>query len=348
MFNRSLRRLKSHFLRRLRHNYNLSIITLMGVFGVLSITPYAVYRIVSSDFAVAFADSIAVISIIIAVIYAWRTNDTTKPGLYLSVTFSIAATIATINLGINGFFWIYPLILFNFFVVSPARALGVMLAVLSSIVSYHIFYPNTVFASHYQMTSFLVTCMLASILSFIFAYRSKHQRERLEKLASRDPLTSAYNRRAMTAELRKAVYGNRSACSYGLLVMDLDHFKTINDAFGHATGDQVLIDFVRIIQANIRETDRLFRHGGEEFALLLPNTDLLGLRIVANMLLKQVSNKLSSPAGAVSTSIGGAILVGNEGWQDWLNRADEQLYRAKGAGRNCCYIAGQDTARNAN
>lgn len=346
MFNRSLRRFKSHYLRRLKHNYQLSIITLMGVFGVLSITPYAVYRIINYDLAVAIADSVAVISIIIAVIYAWRTNDTKKPGLYLSVTFSMAATVATINLGINGFFWIYPLILFNFFVVSPARALGVMLAVLTSIVSYHLLFPSTVFASHYQMTSFLVTSLLASILSFVFAYRSKHQRERLEKLASHDPLTSAYNRRAMTNELRKAVYGNRNACSYGLLVMDLDHFKKINDSFGHATGDQVLIDFVRIIQANIRETDQLFRHGGEEFALLLRNTDQAGLTLVAEILRKKVSNKLSSPGGAVSVSIGGAVLKGNESWQDWLNQADEQLYRAKRAGRNCYFIADQNKAEN--
>ena len=259
MLNLIFRRLKNKYLRRLRHNYQLSIITLMGVFGVLCITPYAVYRVYNSDFTVAIADSIAIVSIIIAVIYAWRTNDTTKPGLYLSVTFSMAATIATINLGINGFFWIYPLILFNFFMISPTRALAVMLTVLASIVTYHAFHPNTVFSSHYQMTSFLVTSLLASLLSFVFAYRSKHQRERLEKLATHDPLTRAYNRRAMTEELRKAVFDSRSKCTYGLLVMDLDHFKTINDSFGHAAGDQVLIDFVRIIQANIRETDQLFR-----------------------------------------------------------------------------------------
>lgn len=273
MLNLILRRLKNKYLRRLRHNYQLSIITLMGFFGVLCITPYAVYRIYNSNLTVAIADSTAIVSIIIAVIYAWRTNDTVRPGLYLAVTFSLAATIATINLGINGFFWIYPLILFNFFIISPIRALAVMLAVLASIVIYHVFHPNTVFSSHYQMTSFLVTSLLASLLSFVFAYRSEHQRERLEKLATHDPLTSAYNRRAMSEELRKAVFNNRNSRTYGLLVMDLDHFKIINDSFGHVAGDQILIDFVRIIQANIRETDQLFRHGGEEFALLLHNTD---------------------------------------------------------------------------
>lgn len=118
-------------------------------FGVVSITPYVAYRLYNASFTVAIADGIAVISIIIAVIYAWRTNNTTKPGLYLSVTFPMAATTATINLGMNGFFWIDPLILFNFFMISPARALAVMLTALTSIVLYHVLYPNTVFSSHY-------------------------------------------------------------------------------------------------------------------------------------------------------------------------------------------------------
>lgn len=80
-----------------------------------------------------------------------------------------------------------------------------------------------------------------------------------------------------------------------------------------------------------------FHLGGEEFALLLRNTDRLGLTVVA-----QITNKLCSPSGAVSVSIGGAILEDSEGWQDWLNRADEQLYRAKRAGRNCYYIADEE------
>lgn len=326
-------------LRRLKRNPQLFIITMMGIFGVLGITPYIIYRAYSTDFMVAAADFIAVVSIVTAVIYAWRTNDTVKPGLYLSVIFSAVATLVTINLGINGFFWIYPLILFNFFIITPIRALVTMLVVLTSLVLYNIYDPGSVFSSNYQMFSFLVTCLLASFLSFIFAYRTQHQHARLEQLAAHDPLTSAYNRRVMAEELRKAAQDRRSGRIYSLLIMDLDHFKRINDSFGHSAGDQVLIDFVSIVRSMIRENDMLFRHGGEEFAILLPDTNQEGLRTIADAIQKAVFSKLSSPAGSVSVSIGGATLTASTNWEDWINRADEQLYLAKEAGRNCFKIA---------
>ncbi len=326
-------------LRRLKRNPQLFIITMMGIFGVLGITPYIIYRAYNANFMVAIADMFAVMSIIIAVIYAWRTNDTVKPGLYLSVIFSVVATLVTINLGINGFFWIYPLILFNFFIITPTRALVTMLAVLTSLVIYNIYEPGSIFTSNYQMTSFLVTCILASFLSFIFAYRTQHQHARLEQLAAHDHLTGAYNRRVMTEELRKAAQDRRSGRDYGLLILDLDHFKRINDAFGHSAGDQVLMDFTSIIKSLIRESDMLFRHGGEEFALLLPDTNLKGLNTVADTIQKTIFSKLSSPAGVVSVSIGGATLTDNDQWEDWINRADEQLYAAKAMGRNCYKIA---------
>ena len=89
----------------------------------------------------------------------------------------------------------------------------------------------------------------------------------------------------------------------------------------------------------IRENDMLFRHGGEEFAILLPDTEQEGLRIIADAIQKTVFSQLSSPAGSVSVSIGGATLTGSTNWEGWINRADEQLYLAKEAGRNCFKIA---------
>ena len=321
--------------RRLRHNFQLSIITLMGSFGIVSLLPYAIYRAYHANYTVAIADSFAIFSIVIAVAYAWITNNTVRPGLYLSIVFSTTAVVVTINLGINGFFWVYPLILFNFFMVSPSRALLAMMAVLGSLIIYNIFKPNIIFSNDYQMTSFLVTCSLASILSFVFAYRTQHQRDRLQQLAAHDPLTGAFNRRVMIEELRRATRDSRSGRSYSLLIMDLDHFKRINDSFGHSVGDQVLIDFASIIKAMVRENDMLFRHGGEEFALLLPDTNQQGLTSIADAVQKTIFSKLASPAGAVSVSIGGATLKESDHWEEWINRADECLYVAKKMGRNC-------------
>lgn len=325
----------AHVLKRLREDFQLSIMTLMGLFGVLGISPYALYRLLQGNYLVGIADTIIVLSTLLAVLYAWRTRDTVKPGIYLAAVFSIGATLIAINLGVNGLFWIYPLILFNFFMVTPGKALLATSLVLASLVMHALLIPGSVFDSHYQMVSFLVTGMMASVLSFIFAFRTRNQRDQLQLLASHDPLTGARNRRAMNEELKIAMARHRRhSDSFGLLVMDLDHFKQINDRFGHHVGDQVLVAFVELITRSSRKHDRLFRFGGEEFLLLLPSTEPDGLRAAAQHLLGRVADELASPGGPVTVSIGGATLRSGEHWESWLQRADECLYRAKSEGRN--------------
>ncbi|HUE93239.1 GGDEF domain-containing protein [Pseudomonas sp.] len=330
-------------LRRLRNDFQLSIITLMGLFGVIGISPYAVYRLATGNYLVGVADITIVLSTILAVLYAWRTGDTVKPGIYLAAIFSTAATLIAINLGVNGLFWIYPLILFNFFMVSPGKALIATTLVLVTMVGYGQLHPERVFESNYQMISFLVTSMMASTLTYIFAYRTRSQRDQLQQLAIQDPLTGARNRRAMNEELRIAAsMRRRHGNSYGVLVMDLDHFKRINDSFGHQAGDQVLVDFVELIKRSSREEDRLFRFGGEEFLLLLPNTAKAGLQAAAHHLQQQLAEHLTSPGGTVTMSVGGATLRTSEHWESMLKRADQRLYRAKNAGRNCVIVDDDD------
>ena len=322
-------------LNRLKNDFQLSIISLMGLFGVLGITPYAVYRLSEHNWVVGIADCIIVLSTLLAVGHAWRTGDTVKPGICVSVIFSAAATLITIKLGVNGLFWIYPLILFNFFMVSPGKALSATLLVMAALAGHALFWPGTVFESHYQMISFLVTSGTASGLTFIFASRTRNQRDQLQQLAVLDPLTGARNRRAMNEELKIASASQRRhGDCYAVLVMDLDAFKQINDTYGHQAGDQVLMDFVELLKAHSRKEDRLFRFGGEEFLLLLPNTDLASLQVVASHLQQQVALHLKGPGGPVTMSSGGAILQRGEHWEAMLQRADQRLYQAKSAGRN--------------
>lgn len=338
---------KPHFVKRLRKDFQLSIMTLMGIFGVLGIAPYAIYRLSSGDMVVGIADSAIVCSTVLAVVYAWRTGDTIKPGIVLCMVFASAATLIAIKLGVNGLFWIYPLILFNFFMVSPGKALVATTLVLLTLATYGKTHPGQVFESDYQMTSFLVTAMMASILSFVFAYRTRSQRDQLQQLAIQDPLTGARNRRAMNEELKIAAATHRRHGNiYSVLVMDLDHFKTINDTYGHQAGDQVLMDFVELIKSSSRKEDRLFRFGGEEFLLLLHNTDQTGLQAAADQLQRKVREHLIGPGGPVTMSVGGAVYHPTEHWEETLRRADQRLYRAKSSGRNCIVISDPEERQN--
>lgn len=200
-----------------------------------------------------------------------------------------------------------------------------------------------VFTDDYEMTSFTVTSLIASLFAFVFALRTRNQRDRLVRQATLDPLTGAGNRRWMGSELNIAIAAQqRYGTQHAVLAMDLDHFKQVNDRFGHSAGDKVLVDFVRLVSACARRDDRLFRFGGEEFLLLLPNTTEAGLGTFAGNLRQQIHERLRGPGGPITVSMGGAMLKPEESADSWLQRADGMLYQAKHAGRDRVFIEGRD------
>lgn len=165
---------------------------------------------------------------------------------------------------------------------------------------------------------------------------------RLEVLAATDFLTGAYNLRtfyefAHHEQSRLARNGGNLA----LLVMDLDHFKNINDSLGHATGDDALRKFVGVVKENLREQDIFARAGGDEFRLLLPDTAVEGAHLVAERIRKAVNQVVvSNPRGQFRLSISCGIAActpDDEGVDHATLRADDALYQAKAAGRNCIY-----------
>lgn len=157
----------------------------------------------------------------------------------------------------------------------------------------------------------------------------------LKQLAHTDPLTSLYNRRAGMKKLNKLI--NRCHASHKELtavLLDVDYFKRINDNYGHDEGDRVLIELAKILDEGIRPTDFLYRWGGEEFLLLLPNTSSIDTMGLCKRLQNAVQNILVAKKYGVTFSAGVAQLKSDETSADLLKRADEALYRAKGNGRN--------------
>jgi diguanylate cyclase (GGDEF)-like protein len=156
--------------------------------------------------------------------------------------------------------------------------------------------------------------------------------------AFRDPLTGVNNRTAMEEALpREVELALRHKMTLSMLIIDLDHFKKINDGYGHAAGDCVLRSAAKMIQQALRTSDQIFRFGGEEFVVLLPSTDGNGAKIVAERIRKNLEDNHSSCEGTVinvTASIGIAQLEQGDNQHLFFDKADKSLYRAKALGRN--------------
>jgi diguanylate cyclase (GGDEF)-like protein len=161
---------------------------------------------------------------------------------------------------------------------------------------------------------------------------------KIRAMAERDGLTGVWNRRAIEGrtdtELERF---RRSGAVCALAMLDLDHFKTINDRLGHDGGDAALKHVCQVVQSSLRKMDSLGRFGGEEFIVLLPNTDLVQARVSMERIRSTlVANPLvwKGTAVPITTSIGLAGLCAGDGIVTVVKRADEALYRAKANGRN--------------
>lgn len=159
----------------------------------------------------------------------------------------------------------------------------------------------------------------------------------LEQLARHDTLTGLHNRLAANERLRSEFQrSRRSRQEEALLVIDVDHFKQVNDTWGHETGDQVLIHIADQLKASARQTDFVARLGGEEFLAILPDTSPAGAMIVAEKIRADIADSTAPTVGRVTVSIGvGIVEADDKDEDDALRRADQALYRAKGGGRNC-------------
>jgi diguanylate cyclase (GGDEF)-like protein len=205
-----------------------------------------------------------------------------------------------------------------------------------------------VFSPAAQLGDWLWTSMLAPaivspavcyvILSLI--HQLEATRRSLAQAAATDPLTGVGNRRRFfDIAARELALSRRQERAMSIIVLDLDDFKAINDRFGHTAGDAVLVEVARVCTEALRTSDLLCRWGGEEFVVLLPDTDEPGAHVVAERLRSAVVDASIAPPGTserapVTISLGIASTDANWNLDRMITEADAQLYRAKAAGRN--------------
>ena len=315
---------------RLRTDFRFAILTLFGVIAVVGIMPFAVYRFATGQVLAGSVDLALVAGIVAGTIWGWRGGDNDLISLLMVIFYTTGCVVLTTVVGTPGLLWMYPVVMTNFLLVGRKPALLVSaVGILVLVIHDH------AFETQIERFDFLASASVVSLFAFIFALRTATQKDQLETLASRDPLTGVFNRRALDQELRLAIEARRSlGATFGLMMLDLDQFKSINDAQGHEAGDDVLVQFTALVQSGIRKLDRMYRIGGEEFVLVLPGANVQRLESLCENVRARVEARLSSQGKIVTVSIGAAELSAGEDSASWLARADLALYRAKRGGRN--------------
>ena len=167
----------------------------------------------------------------------------------------------------------------------------------------------------------------------------------LESLIATDPLTGAWNRAQLACmvdvEINRAL---RSGQPVTLILLDIDHFKRVNDTHGHLTGDAVLTEFVARIRKRVRNTDSLFRWGGDEFVVLATHVGYRGGAALAEDLRRTIAAAPFAEVESITASMGVTEYKEGESAESWFRRTDDALYAAKSEGRNRIHVDRQGSS----
>jgi diguanylate cyclase (GGDEF)-like protein len=180
------------------------------------------------------------------------------------------------------------------------------------------------------------------LLSFALGYRIRIMREReksLQEISVTDELTGLFNRRFLNTSLaKKMAESRRSSTPLSMLMIDVDHFKDFNDAYGHPEGDQVLVSLGKMLTQTLREEDIACRYGGEEFVTILHNADKNAALEAAERIRSRFEQTVFTPGAEktihLTVSIGVAQWLPDESPEQFIFRADQAMYQAKQTGRN--------------
>lgn len=265
----------------------------------------------------------------------WRGRYSLRLNLFGVVpAFTLGATNAVFTLQVAGSYWSY-LCVFAIYFILPFR---------------YSMYANIVFViavvgaawGALEPSIFLrFSTVLIGASAFIFISKRETTRAQilLRRQAITDPLTGTLNRVEMPVNLENAIAEfSQNKIKSTLCVIDIDHFKNINDTYGHDAGDTVLIGLSTFISSQISSKDKLFRIGGEEFLILMTDTDEDEGRQTADALRATVEDLPLLKGHQVTISIGVTEVEATYNWKKWMKRSDEKLYLAKQNGRNLVVV----------
>lgn len=303
------------------------------VIALLAITPFGLWLVWQGQVWHGLVTLVACVAILVSTLLIWRQRAPLFARLLGCALPSLAVLYFIHAIPAYAIMWSYPMVVFFYLYLEWRLALlfNLLFVLGLAIVGW----PTLEWSLY---SRFLVTHVVIGAMTLIFARTLARQQRELRQAADTDSLTGLANRRAVQLSLSS---WQRQRSRYGipatLLLIDLDHFKSVNDQQGHQAGDQLLIQVADVLRRRARDTDLSGRWGGEEFVMLLPHTHAADAIVVAEAL--RVAVAAIATSQQVSASIGVAELQADETPEAWLARADAALYQAKAAGRNRVVLA---------
>lgn len=295
------------------------------------VTPFVIYNFFQQRYAIVLTTSVFIVISIVNSLLIKNKRVILIPYFFYFSLIVITLVLLITTVGIKALLWAYPFV-FTIFFVQERR--------IARIYSF-IFYISLVVASAFSgeldlLLRFAVTLFMLILLADAVVSELIRMESKLREMTVRDPLTNAHNRRYMNHIMEITIEETRRNFGPASIVMlDIDHFKKINDKHGHAKGDAVLINLVKLLHQRQRKLDYVFRSGGEEFVMILRNTGLQQALSLAENLRVNIEEAELLEGEKVTISLGVAEYQAGETEVEWLRQADELLYEAKHSGRNC-------------
>lgn len=319
----------------LNRDIETSLYILALFLALVSLGGFGIFRFINGEFLLSFIDLTVSALFAYALVQVLRNTLTDNIKLLLVIVSMIAVCAVIYSKGKTSTYWAYPPITGAFFFLGIRKAIPINIIFIMTVLA--ILSTSTPITEFFSILSSLV---LICLFGYTSSARSDHNKKQLRKLAELDPLTTLNNRRYLQEELLKEIDAHRRGIhNSSLILLDLDHFKKVNDDYGHTVGDNILVQFSRMLKSVIRETDKVYRYGGEEFIIIANNTRLENAGKLAESLRQMTENTISVNKKAITVSIGVAEVDNDDSAISWLHRADHALYKAKNANRNIVYLA---------
>lgn len=308
------------------------IIHRLTIAYLIGIIPFAILNFVQGSTLIGLLISIICFNLVYIDISISRSKE-----YHHTISFWILMPIVcfllyklVVDKGLIGILWAFPtLAIVNF--IMPQRQ-----AIMANIVTILAITPGILVRFEPEIiVRMYASLIIVSSLANVFVHIIAEQQEELKKLAISDPLTGLLNRLTLEESLTLAIQQhNRTGLPMTLVSIDIDHFKLINDQYGHDAGDTVLIQIAQLLKKRCRLVDKVYRLGGEEFLIILYNSSLPNAHIFASSIQETILANNFEHGLSPTLSIGLAEIDKEKTWEECLRHADKNLYAAKEKGRN--------------